>query len=776
MRKTKKILTCLLVIAMLPTVAVKWQSTAEANSVLFTEDFESYTVGTIIEAASDQSTPTRVGNIDYQLRAGDKLEIAQENGNKYLKITRASTSSTDSHIKYYFGETFSANKYSISYDFKPDVHNRYFSRLGSLIKDPSGVSQTINTYSGNAYVDSGTNASYYVQGLVSSTAYTGYAKITQVVDLTKSTDNYSFTAGYQKTDGTAFTKTVTRSGIPQSGITGLIWSIRKHTTNSYNGGDDASAAAVYRIDNIVVKLMAMDIVSTNVPNNGEIEGNDPFTMTFNEAVSAADVTLKKNGIAMSGSDYTVTVSGSTVSVVPTAGWIEGSEYTVDVGEVTAVSGTTPYSGTTYTLNGSSYLFIEDFEDYAVGTIAQNATTSNYNPGTSYTAGIGYKLLSGDKIAIAQDASGNKYLEITRGSTSSSDFSRYTYFFPQIYSGKKYAVSYNFMTEEHNQYFRHFGSLWKQNSNGTRSGVIKQITSYEDDVYYDTNTPKNPFYHILDTSKYTGSAYSTITQTVDFTNLSSSALKTVLPDATVTEHSVGSSTAAQGTGLFGLLWDIQVNSTASYNGGSDHTTPSVYRVDNIKVKAVPQKYVSASVADNATGVAVNSAVTLTFTEPVASAADLEVVQNGKELVQDTDYTVSVSGNTVTVTPSTAWGEGSEVIISGTVTGTNTDIAYSGRMLTFCTAGDFVLSNVGLSGNAITADVTNNTAQAKSLIAIGAQFDSNGRFTYADKVDVTVGSGETENITVEFITSAPINELYIWDGLTNINALTKKRSFR
>ena len=97
------------------------------------------------------------------------------------------------------------------------------------------------------------------------------------------------------------------------------------------------------------------------------------------------------------------------------------------------------------------LFIEDFESYEVGVIAQNAGTYNYDPGTSFAAGIGYKLKAGDKIEIAEE-NGNKYLKITRGSTS-TDFSRYTYFFPQIYESKKYTVSYDFMTEEHNQNFQ-----------------------------------------------------------------------------------------------------------------------------------------------------------------------------------------------------------------------------------------------------------------------------------------------------------------------------------
>ena len=243
------------------------------------------------------------------------------------------------------------------------------------------------------------------------------------------------------------------------------------------------------------------------------------------------------------------------------------------------------SGIAASAQSDNTLFTEDFESYEVGVISQ-ATSDQAALTKTLNERIGYQLKAGDKIEIAEE-NGNKYLKITRASTSTS-YSRYAYYFPKTYTTGKFAVSYDFMPEEHNQYFRHFGSLWKQNANGTQSGVVKQVTSYGKTIYYHADPSKNDIPNILNTAQYDGSAYSTITQTIDFTDLSSSSLKGVLPDGTSKERTVGSSTAPQGAGFYGLLWDVQINSSASYNGGTDHTTPSVYRIDNITVENVPEE--------------------------------------------------------------------------------------------------------------------------------------------------------------------------------------------
>ena len=88
MKKSKvvrSIIAHLLSIAIITALLPVWRASA-ANIILFVEDFEDYDVGVIVEAEEDQTTATRIGNIEFVLKTGDKLEIAEENGNKYLKF------------------------------------------------------------------------------------------------------------------------------------------------------------------------------------------------------------------------------------------------------------------------------------------------------------------------------------------------------------------------------------------------------------------------------------------------------------------------------------------------------------------------------------------------------------------------------------------------------------------------------------------------------------------------------------------------------------------
>ena len=765
----KKLMACLLSLAMLPVI-IPWQEKAEASTQVFVEDFESYPVGVIAQDAGtynyDPATSFTAG-IGYKLKAGDKIEIAEENGNKYLKITRGSTSTDFSRYTYFFPQIYESKKYTVSYDFMTEEHNQYFRHFGSLWKKNAngtrgGVIKQITSFEDDIYYDTNTpkNPFYHI---LDTSKYTGsaYATIAQTVDFTDlSNSKYKTTLP----DGTVTEKSVGSSTAPQgTGFFGLIWDIQINSTASYNGGAAHTSPSVYRIDNIRVESLSQELTATNVANGGEIEEHTPFTMTFSETVAAADVTLERNGMAMASADYTVSVSGQAVSVVPTAGWIEGSEYTVNVGRVAATSsGLDPYHGT-FTLTGSSYLFIEDFESYEVGTIVEAASDQN----SATTVGnINYQLKAGDKLAIVEE-NGNKYLQITRASESSND-SHIKYYFPATYSNKKYAISYNFKPDVHNRYFARLGSLIK-----SPSGVSQTIISYSKNVYVNNGT--NASYYVqglVDSTAYTG--YATVTQVVDLaTDTNNYAFTAEYQKTDGTAFTKTIERTIPQSGITGLIWSIDKHSTSTYNG-PDSGDASVYRIDNIKVKAIPQKYVSASVADGATSVSANSAVTLTFAEPVASADGITVTQNGTALVKDTDYTLSVSDKTVTITPITSFRQGAELVISGTVTGTNTDIGYTGRMLTYYTAGDFILSNVKISGNTITANLLNSTAQNKALVAIGTQLDGSGNISFFNYVPITVGSGATESIAIEFTSSAPTYELYIWDDFVNINPLTDKRT--
>ena len=88
-------------------------------------------------------------------------------------------------------------------------------------------------------------------------------------------------------------------------------------------------------------------------------------------------------------------------------------------------------------------------------------------------------------------------------------------------------------------------------------------------------------------------------------------------------------------------------------------------------------------------------------------------------------------------------------------------------------DFVVGNVQVSGNTLTANVTNNTAESKTCVAIGVQFDGTRRFVAEQHQSLNLSAGATQNISLAFTSSASVFELYLWDSLTGLRKLTKKQ---
>ena len=236
-------------------------SNSRRNPLLHYEDFEDYNVGVIYDAT--EAVVKRIGSFYIGFFPGDKLEIAEENGNKYLKLTRTSDSADSTYVTYLFPDQYKNGKVSVSYDFRPDNNDHYFERFGTLTSLKHGVGeawssnkpvvQQIVSYLGNHYVHSSTDAKYYVAGLGNKTKYAegAYATINQKIDLTQTSNNYTFSATYPNaTGGYTSPSSVTRN-VSATDINGISWSLRKHTTPDYNGPD--TGVSVYRIDNIVIE-------------------------------------------------------------------------------------------------------------------------------------------------------------------------------------------------------------------------------------------------------------------------------------------------------------------------------------------------------------------------------------------------------------------------------------------------------------------------------------------------------------------------------------------
>lgn len=227
------------------------------SSVVYVEDFEDYDVGIIRKVPENGYYGETVGNLKFSLYPGDILEIAEENGNKYLKLTRGSTNTTGTYVQYLFPETYTDKKMCVSYDFYPEVHSKHFTSFGTLFDESKKDIQYIISYSGNVYVDGNTNSSYYVSGIGNKNNYNGYGTITQTVDLRGGEGNYTFESGVLKPDNTYMKATKTRT-VTADNIAGIKWNIRNHSSGeSWNGpdrtDDRATNPAIYRIDNIVVE-------------------------------------------------------------------------------------------------------------------------------------------------------------------------------------------------------------------------------------------------------------------------------------------------------------------------------------------------------------------------------------------------------------------------------------------------------------------------------------------------------------------------------------------
>ena len=223
----------------------------------FMDDFEDYEVGVIKEIPEDGVYTTgKIGSIEYSLYPGDKIEIAEENGNKYLKFTRESDGTSSSSLRYLFPEVYSGGKYAVSYDFKPEVHSKNFGSFGTLIDSKKDNLQSVLSYSGNIYVHNNTDNVWYIYGIVNSSAYKAYSTLTQEVDFTKTADNYNYYANYVQDDGIVKSAVKTKT-ITKTEMAGLKWNVSNHKLGgSYNGLDkneDVTNASIYRIDNILVE-------------------------------------------------------------------------------------------------------------------------------------------------------------------------------------------------------------------------------------------------------------------------------------------------------------------------------------------------------------------------------------------------------------------------------------------------------------------------------------------------------------------------------------------
>lgn len=225
----------------------------------FSEDFQSYEPGIIAEGEGTYD----FGAWRLELLDGDKAEIAQEeNGNKYLKITRGNTSNSNTRIIWSFPEQTSG-KMKISYDFLPEVNSKNFAHMGSLAKADESIINRIFSYGSDLWESENT---YFKGGVVNKANYSGYVSIHQTVDINGSNSAYKFYSYGMGNDGNVRVRESAVHTIIADGIAKIIWAIRQQADPNWNGPDknaDCSNAGIYRIDNLIAEgeIYTSDVVS-----------------------------------------------------------------------------------------------------------------------------------------------------------------------------------------------------------------------------------------------------------------------------------------------------------------------------------------------------------------------------------------------------------------------------------------------------------------------------------------------------------------------------------
>lgn len=248
------------------------QNVIPDSACVFLENFEDYDIGALHDTAGTYT----VGNMKFTLLAGDKAEIAQEeNGNKYLKLTRGNNTESATNFKYNFPENYSGAKYRVSYDLYAESASKHFSNFGSLTDSAKTGDQRIHTnitYGSTIYCANATNWDYHLPSIGVLSSYQAWATHAQTLDTSGNGDTYTYDA-YVNENNLSGTFSNTASA---NAVSGILWSMLKHHAGIWWNGPDGNTKetqdtpGVYRFDNIMVeKLAATDGTQKKITENFE---------------------------------------------------------------------------------------------------------------------------------------------------------------------------------------------------------------------------------------------------------------------------------------------------------------------------------------------------------------------------------------------------------------------------------------------------------------------------------------------------------------------------
>ncbi len=325
---------------------------------------------------------------------------------------------------------------------------------------------------------------------------------------------------------------------------------------------------------------------------------------------------------------------------------------------------------------------EDFEGYTNDLV--------YNGGTkSWQGYFDINFASGDSVSIETDpVTNSKALKIVKGTSSTAACLDMSF---GAVENKVVKLSYDVRFENHSRYLSSFPEIFDNSGNSAKLCLL-----YREQMYWDVlgssnggtvmanpvrNSSKKDesvkFEYTVDLSG--GKIYSDITS-------SSAAMKA--PQSSISKTSID---------------NIRFTLTNNANNGTDSdgtaTNNGVYWIDNIRMEIVSLDLISSSIADGDTDVSASKSLALTFNEEVsANVVDaIMISKNADKMLEiDTDYTVSISDDSKTVTISPVGGswdyESTYNVLISEVAGKLNIIPYSGTSISFVT-GEY--SNVLLN---------------------------------------------------------------------------------
>lgn len=291
-------------------------------------DFEEYDIGEFTKAGTYLDGKLLIPG----MASGDKAEVCEEGGNKFLKITRPLANATATSSKYYYVfDKAITGKFTIEFKYKIENNNGAVSSFcGFLQENGTTPVSGLNSYIIQEY--------WYTKNRPENWGNTG-ANGNLSTDWTPMSITVDMING--KYEGITYRKGNAEAKRTWSFDPAAISDIKYFCMAALGGnsGDlvqNRTSDAVYCFDDILVSEYDYPTLTAESAQDGKtLDRNSAVTVDFSVAVAPKSINKSNIKVTEDGaeiSDYTFVVSNDSkkVSIVPDTAWAMGKKYTVTV--------------------------------------------------------------------------------------------------------------------------------------------------------------------------------------------------------------------------------------------------------------------------------------------------------------------------------------------------------------------------------------------------------------------------------------------------------------